>query len=194
LTEWRLFPEGSTPPWTTAEWYETREAAPHLDDELHRPRLLTAARYVAQAAMALGVRTVVDLGAGDGGLLSLLGPALRGWGYDLAPANVEASKARGVNVHLADVLTQPIRWGEIAVATEILEHLIDPHGFAKTIAEHSDALVCSSPWTETDQVHYEFHTWAWDMDGYRDMLTAAGWRIIHQEPVTGFQVVLAVHA
>lgn len=192
MSEWRLFEEGTIPECTTAEWYEGREHAPHLEQELHRPRLLKSASLVAQAVASFGFRTVVDLGAGDGGLLSLLGPAVTGWGYDLAPANVEAAKRRGVDVRLADVLADPIQWGALAVATEMLEHLIDPHGFAKTIFENARALVASSPWNETPDSHYEFHTWAWDRDGYRALLEQAGWRVVSHEPVSMFQVVLAV--
>jgi hypothetical protein len=192
VSEWRLFDEGTVPECTTAEWYADRESAPHLDQGLHRGRLQATARLVAQAAMAYGLRDVVDLGAGDGGLLSLLGRALRGWGYDLCPANVEAAKARGVDVRLGDVLTGPMQWGGIAVATEMLEHLVDPHGFVKTVFENARVLIASSPWNETPENHYEFHTWAWDMDGYRALLEQAGWAVRHHERVSMFQVVMAV--
>lgn len=192
MSEWRLFEEGTVPECTTAEWYQGRERAPHLEQQLHRPRLLKSASLIAQAAAAFRYRTVVDLGAGDGGLLSLLGPALKGWGYDLAPANVEAARSRGVDVRLADVLTDTIQWGDVAVATEMLEHLIDPHAFVKTIFGNAEALVASSPWTETPDSHYEFHTWCWDESGYRELMEQAGWRVAGHGRVSMFQVLLAV--
>jgi len=192
VAEWRLFEEGTVPECTTAAWYLGREHAPHLEQELHRGRLVKAANLVAQAALSLNLRTVVDLGAGDGGLLSILGPALTGWGYDLAPANVQAAKSRDVDVRLADVLADPVDWGEIAVATEMCEHLIDPYRFVKTVYENTRALVASSPWNETPASHYEFHTWAWDMDGYRALMEQAGWVVRHHERVSMFQVLLAV--
>lgn len=192
MSEWRLFEEGTVPECTTAEWYQGRDRAPHLEQQLHRPRLLKSASLIAQAAAAFRHRTVVDLGAGDGGLLSLLGPALKSWGYDLAPANVEAARSRGVDVRLADVLTDTIQWGDIAVATEMLEHLVDPHTFVKTIFGNAEALVASSPWTETPDSHYEFHTWCWDEVGYRELMEQAGWRVAGHGRVSMFQVLLAV--
>lgn len=192
MSEWRLFEEGTVPEYTTPEWYLGREHAPHLDQELHRGRLLRSASLVAHAAITYSLRTVVDLGAGDGGLLSLLGPALKGWGYDLAPANVDAAFERGVDVRIGDVLTDPVDWADMAVATEMLEHLVDPHGFVQTIAENCRVLVASSPWTETPDSHYEFHTWCWDADGYRELVERAGWKVLHHERVSMFQVVLAV--
>jgi len=190
--EWRLFGEGTVPEYTKPEWYAGRDHAPHLEEQGHRGRLLATASFVAQAAFALDVRTVVDLGAGDGGLLSLLGPGLLRWGYDLMPANLEAAKQRGVDVRYGNVLEDDIEWGEIAVCTEMLEHLVDPHGFVKTVFEHCRALVCSSPRDERLSYAYEYHTWAWDLEGYRDLLTQAGWRVQRQRCVDRFQVILAV--
>lgn len=192
MSQWRLFPAGTVPEYTTAEWYLSRERAPHLEQQEHRPRLLASAVAVAHLGMSQRFGTVVDLGAGDGGLLSLLGPALRGWGYDLAPANVHAAKHRGVDVRQADVLTDPIEWGRIAVATEMLEHLVDPHGFVRTIAANAQALVCSSPWNESPGHAYEFHTWAWDLDGYRALVEQGGFTVVKQEQVGPFQIISAV--
>lgn len=194
MSEWRLFPEGTVPEYTQAEWYAGRENAPHLEEETHRPRLIRSASLVSRAAFAGQLRTVVDLGAGDGGLLSLLGPALRGWGYDLSPAAVRAAKDRGVDVRQGDVLADPIEWGQIAVATEVIEHLVDPHGFVREIAQHCQALVCSSPWPENRHAHYEFHTWAWDFAGYRALVEQGGWSVTHHEAVGPFQVIQAVRA
>lgn len=191
MSEWRLFPEGTIPEYTTAEWYNGRETAPHLEQETHRARLVRSAELVAHAAFADRLRTLVDLGAGDGGLLSLLGPAVRGWGYDLAPANIEAAKDRGVDVRHGDVLTDDLEWGQIAVATEMLEHLVDPHAFVRTIAEHAQVLVCSSPWQERPGHAYEFHAWAWDFDGYRALVEQGGFTVQRHEAVGPFQVILA---
>lgn len=188
--EWRLFPEGTVPVFTTPEWYAGREHAPHLEQVGHRDRLMFTAAQVAREAMT-GLKSVVDLGAGDGGLLSLLGPAIRAWGYDLQPTNLAAAKGRGVDVRYGDVLTGDIEWGEIAVATEMLEHLIDPHAFVRKIAEHAKVLICSSPRLETADEHYEFHTWAWDSVGYRQLVEQGGWRVKRHTPVHGFQVIVA---
>lgn len=191
MTEWRLFQDGTIPEYTTAEWYDGRDNAAHLEDPGHRPRIVLAARMVADAAIRWPVTSVVDLGSGDGGMLSLVGPALRKWGYDIAPAAVTAGMQRGIDIRRANVLTDDIEWGDIAVATEILEHLIDPHAFVRMVAEHSPMMVCSSPCEETSESHYEFHAWAWDFDGYRALIEQAGYRVLRHEQTGPFQVMMA---
>jgi 2-polyprenyl-3-methyl-5-hydroxy-6-metoxy-1,4-benzoquinol methylase len=192
--EWRLFPEGTVPEYTRPEWYAGRERAPHLEQIEHRGRLLQTATFVAQAAFTEKLSTVVDLGAGDGGLLSLLGPSLSAWGYDLAPANLEAAKERNADVRYGDVVDGDIEWGQIAVCTEMLEHLVDPHAFVRRIAAHAQALVCSSPRNERAGHAYEFHTWAWDLEGYRTLVEQGGFKVLRQRQVDSFQVILAVKA
>lgn len=190
--EWQLFEPGTIPEYTTEQWYAGRDNAAHLEDAHHRPRMLRSSLMVAHAAASYGLSTVVDLGAGDGGLLSLLGPRLKAWGYDLAPAAVAAARARGVDVRQGNVLTDPVEWADIAVATEMLEHLVDPHALVATIREHCRAVVASSPHSERPGAAYEFHTFAWDFGGYAAMFRAAGWRIVRHEPVGPFQVLMAV--
>jgi 2-polyprenyl-3-methyl-5-hydroxy-6-metoxy-1,4-benzoquinol methylase len=191
MIEDRLFPEGTIPEWTKPEWHAKRDRAPHVDQPGHRPRLQVAAQMVHLVWEP--EMTVVDLGAGDGGLLSLLDrvPVDRKWGYDLTSGNVAGATQRGQNVILGDCVDGVIEWGDVAVATEMLEHLVDPHGFVRRIADHSRFLVASSPWTETKQAHYEFHTWAWDVAGYAELLESNGWSILSHISVSWFQVVLA---
>lgn len=191
MVEYRLHDPDVVPECTTPQWYAGREHAPHLEQPSHRARILAAAAAVVEAAQLLSATTVVDLGAGDGGLLSLLGPGITGWGYDLQPTNVAASKTRNVDVRLADITVDQVDWGQIAVATELLEHLRDPHGLVRRIYRHSRALVCSSPCGETPELHYEHHVWAWDREGFAAMVTGAGWRVLRHELVGATQIVLA---
>lgn len=191
----RLFPDGTIPECATPGWYADRERAPHLEQGVHQPRLKKAVEFVAHA-VDLGGTEVVDLGAGDGGLLSCLRPLLDdwtidAWGYDLQPSNIDGARERCVNVTLADVLVDKIMWGDIAVATEMLEHLVDPHQFVATIAEHCRFLVASSPAFETADSHYAFHLWAWDMDGYRQLVEQAGFTVVRHDLAGEFQVLLA---
>ncbi len=190
--EWRLFDEGTVPEHTRPQWYAGRDHVPHLEQPGHRDRLMQTATFVAQVAFSHGLRTVVDLGAGDGGLLSLLGPNLTAWGYDLTPANLQAAKERGVDVRLGDVVDGDVEWGQIAVCTEVLEHLVDPDGFLRKVIANVSALVCSSPKDEHIGHAYEFHTWAWDLEGYRALIERNGFRILRQRTVHSFQVLLAV--
>lgn len=196
--EWRLFPEGTVPEYTTAEWYAGRDAAPHVDEPLHRPRLELAAEHVRLVARERGLRSLSDLGAGDGGLLWLLRQSgLNAWGYDLQQTNCDAAEQRGVAVQLRDVLAdERIVFGDIAVVTEMLEHLIDPHAFVRRLLTDErgpKAVVASSPRTETGEHHYEFHTWAWDMEGYW-ALFAQGWTVTRHDPCGMFQVLTAVRS
>lgn len=199
--EARLFPEGTIPEWTTPEWYAGRETAPHLEQEGHRERLLLSAKFVDDA-ISRGGRNVLDLGAGDGGLLSLVTPNTPGtaYGFDLQQTNVDAAKLRGVDVRLVDAVADD-EWAEyvwsnsedtVLVATEMLEHLVDPHAFVRLMHDSGARwLVASSPYIETAELHYEFHTWAWDLEGYRELLESNGWRVARQETSWISQVLLA---
>ena len=197
MTEWKLF-DGPPPEYTTAAWYAGRDRAAHLEQDWHRPRLLAAGRHVRDLAERHGLKTAVDLGCGDGGLLSLLSGAPgigRCWGYDLCPAAVNGARLdRGVDAYLLDVIAEPgkVRWGALAVATELLEHLAGPHDLVRQAAKHSRAIVASSPVHESDLLHYEFHAWAWDMAGYRALIEQGGFTITRHEVIGGHQVISGV--
>lgn len=184
--EARLFTD--TPEYVTPEWYADRDRAPHLEEWPHVWRLTEAARMVEKVYCNEGKLAVVDLGAGDGGLLSTLNRQIRCWGYDLQPSNIEGAKERGVNVTLANILTDPIQWADLAVATEMLEHLEDPHRFVRGIS--SRWLVASSPVNETNDSHYAFHTFCWDRDGYRALLEQGGFTVLEHVDNGQFQVIL----
>lgn len=196
MAEWRLFPEGTIPEYTTWQWYEGRERAPHLEQPGHRERLLLTAHFVDWVGTAYDVTTVSDLGCGDGGLLSLLkSRGFTAWGYDVSPAAVEGARERGVDAELLDVVAGVPRIGDIAVCTEMLEHLVDPHAYVRQLLDWgADYVVASSPWNESGDSHYEFHTWAWDRNGYPEMFECNGWKVIRHEDVHGFQVIAARRA
>lgn len=189
--EARLFAEGTVPDYTTPEWYADRDAAPHLEQEPHRSRLILTESHIRQAVKDYGVQSVVDLGSGDGGLLSLIRD-IPSWGYDLQQTNVEASKARSVDVRYGDIVHGILQWGDLAVTTELLEHLIDPGAMVRRVAEHSKVIVASSPWAETPESHYAFHAWCFDRDGYKEMIERNGFDVVQQSSVDIFQVVTGV--
>jgi trans-aconitate methyltransferase len=194
VAEWRLYEEGTIPEWTTQEWYAGRDRAPHLEETPHIPRLEKAAEYVCLAA-DMGAKTFVDLGAGDGGLLSLVRskrPQLHAYGYDAQQTNVDGAAEREVDVMLRDVLNpEAVLWGDVCAGTEFLEHLLDPHGFLCGLPSSVEWFVASSPAWETDKSHYAFHTWAWDMDGYAALFHGAGFTVLRHEMAGEFQVLLA---
>ena len=198
MAEWKLVPD-AVPYVSTAEFHADRERAPHLEQPWHRPRLETAAGFVRGiAAEWLHDATVSDLGCGDGGLLSLLKDCpdvAASWGYDFSPANAAGWTERGVQALALDVFGADrgqVRFGDITVMTEVLEHVADPRRELRTAAEHSRYLVCSSPWNERPGNHSPEHAWAWDLDGYRSMIESCGWNVLQQEPVGLFQVVMAI--
>lgn len=192
---WKLF-EGDVPFVSTAEFHAPRPRAPHLEQPFHRPRLDLAAEFVAIAAQ-MGATTCSDLGCGDGGLLSLLREmdGLDAWGYDFCPANAAGWPERGVTAELLDVFGDGrgrVRLGDCSVLTEVLEHVADPDGVIGWVGGHSRFVVASSPWNEGPWKHDECHAWAFDLDGYQDLIVAGGFELLRHQQVGQFQVVLGM--
>lgn len=188
--EWKFF-EGE-PEILSAEWHSSRESAHHLDETIHKERLAFSCELVKRA-VGMGGKSIVDLGCGDGGLLSLLKDVgVPAWGYDLAPANIEyATNVRGVDARYTDFNSDDIEYADIAIMTEVLEHMKDPHKVVRDLP--SKYLIASSPYNEDDKIHYEFHLWAWDKAGYDNLITQGGYRIIDKLYSAGWsQIVLAV--
>lgn len=193
MTQWKLF-EGDVADVSTFEFHEHRERAPHLEQAGHRDRLVHAAGLIL-VAIRLGAASVSDLGCGDGGLLSLLPKELPAWGYDFGPANAAGWVERGVTAEPLDVFGKDadrVRFGDVTCVTEVLEHLTDPHAAVRWIAAHSRFIVASSPWDERPWAHDECHAWAFDQDGYRQLITDGGYRILQHNTVGRFQVVLGM--
>ena len=165
MTEWKLFNEAN-PHVSTFAFHEHRARAPHLEQIDHRQRLETCARLIRDLQPA----SVVDLGCGDGGLLSLI-QDIPSWGYDFQPANADGWIQRGVIAEHRDVFNafDVPRWGDLVVMTEVLEHLADPHAVIEWVSRHAEWVVASSPKNETGDHHGDCHAWAWDLDGYLDL-------------------------
>lgn len=197
MSEWKLFTDEEAYV-STFEFHEHRERAAHLEQANHVGRLHAAFRLVLAAAEAINkpLVRVIDLGCGDGGLLQLLkaDPGVAAQGYDFQPSNAAGWVERGVH---AEALNFVEHWDEVPLAhiyvmTECLEHLTKPHEMVGRIAERNAHLVCSSPFTEHAGSHDECHAWAWDMEGYAQMIKDEGFVIHVQEPAGGmFQVVWA---
>jgi len=189
--EWKLFNE-TNPEFSRAEWYENIDSAHHLEEDHHRERLIVALDFIKKA-MDLGGSQVVDLGCGDGGLLYLLKENnIPSYGYDLMPKNIDyAVNVRGVDARYTDFNSNDIEYADIAVMTEVLEHMEDPHSIVRNLP--SKFIIASSPYNENDLHHYEFHLWAWNNNGYRNLIEQGGYKIIEQKNVSGWsQIILAM--
>lgn len=200
--EYKLF-EGDVAPVSTFEFHEHRERAPHIDQPVHQGRLRMAVDFVHAAVRA--VRTcendpgrivkVVDLGCGDGGLLSVLNQdmSIAAVGYDFQPSNIVGWADRGL-LHQTFAIDFVGNWpvvidADVYVITECLEHLTDPHAMVRNIRARSAMIVASSPYTETAMSHDECHAWAWDPAGYWKLLDDAGFDVVAHDRVDMFQVI-----
>lgn len=208
MAEWKLF-DGDVAFVSTAEFHAGRERAPHLEQPVHRDRLLLAETFIVDAATRViagrpvsNTRvTVSDLGCGDGGLLQRLNayPTVEAWGYDFQPSNALGWGERGVigiplNVFgTADVINADVTLGTVVSMTEVLEHLTNPHSVVRELARRPEVryVVASSPHTEHAGSHDECHAWAWDVAGYEALFNAAGFSVIRHETTGMFQVILA---
>lgn len=174
---------------STFEFHDGRPAAHHIDEDAHRLRFDKTLEFIT----SVDPDSVVDLGAGDGGLLSRLG--CDSWGYDFHVPNVQyAKQTRNVDVREVNFVENidSIELGSLVVMTEVIEHLEDPHGVLRALASRGPRMiVCSSPVNETDAFHCEEHVWAWDFEGYEQLLRDSGWEVVRHEVVFPFQVVLA---
>jgi methyltransferase family protein len=191
VSEWQLFDPATVPEFTTNAFFEGH---PWIPPELQRGH----AERIEMVATAVGeigrlAATLTDLGCGDGSLLAAVQPMVEScWGYDLGAGNIDRARSRGLDVRRADILHDPLEYGDIVTCTEVIEHLLDPRAFLRSLPSHV-IVVASSPSTETDVDHYEHHAWAWDLDGYRDLFVDCGWRVTRQRDCpAGFQVVTAV--
>ena len=147
-------------------------------------RATMTADLVSLAASLTGAATVTDLGCGDGSLLAMLPPHLDAWGYELGSGDVTHARSRGLDVRQADILSGQLEYGDLIIASEVLEHLADPVAFLKALP-HDPLLIASSPSAETGDWHNPIHAWAWDLDGYRDLLGRGGYHMLYQTECDG---------
>lgn len=179
--EWKLF-EGEPP-----EATESLAGRGWMDLE-GQPGFAQRSKMVADlvrfTAALTGSVTVTDLGCGDGSLLAMLPTHLDAWGYELGGGDVAHARSRGLDVRQADILSDQLEYGRLLSASEVLEHLADPVAFLKSLPR-DPLLIASSPSAETGIWHNAIHAWAWDLEGYRDLLERGGYRVLYQTECDG---------
>jgi hypothetical protein len=73
---------------------------------------------------------------------------------------------------------------DMIVLTEILEHLVDPDATLRLARQKAGMLVASSPIGDPENGGNIEHLWAWDENGYGEMLKEAGWEEVLRSTVT----------
>lgn len=180
-----------------AEWYKDREAVDHINQAGHRPRLMQVKHYLSQIlSNNLELKTVCDWGCGNGGLIREIEAEIANvniWGYDLCPANVVDAESRGSkNIIYTDFINDNnVQYSDIAICTEVLEHLVDPDAFIKKLLDNNTKyIIASSPDYETPSYHAPFHLWVFNGNSYAEMFTNVGWNVqIHHKDY--FQYIVA---
>jgi 2-polyprenyl-3-methyl-5-hydroxy-6-metoxy-1,4-benzoquinol methylase len=168
-----------------SEFYQDLELADHINQEGHRPRLLQVLDYIVSLSSEDSNLTICDFGCGNGGLIREIESKLPNkiWGYDLLPANVKDAHSKGNknNIFYKDFITDKtnIKYPDIAICTEILEHLVNPDEFlTKLLNNNVQCVVASSPDYETPNYHAPFHLWVFNGDSYKEMFEQVGWKVI----------------
>lgn len=177
-----------------AEWYKDREVVDHINQDGHRPRLLRVLDYLLESVKEED--TICDFGCGNGGLIREIEGKINNkiWGYDLAPLNVQDAHNKGNNnnIFYKDFVQEDdIIYPDIAICTEVLEHLVDPDSFIKKLMNNNvRIIIASSPDYETPYYHAPFHLWVFNGDSYKEMFDNVGWNVIlHQKDY--FQYIVA---
>lgn len=147
---------------------------------IERPRLWTS-------AVALALRepnTVCDPACGDATVVmqahkispiqhAILGDLSPTTLHEIVPRDLPFSNER----HVSDVYVTVGNLDQVdaIVLTEIIEHLEDPDALLRLAATKASWLVASSPIVPDGNDHTEQHLWAFDVEGYREMLVESGW-------------------
>lgn len=157
----------------------------------HQPGFAQRAKMVTDLvelvrAIRSGATTVCDLGCGDGALLRWLKLGKNAWGYELGRGDVEYGRSRGTDVIHADIVEDwaGLTYGDVIIASEVLEHITDPVTFLSRLPR-DPVLIVSSPSRESGVWHNPIHTWAWDLAGYRDVVERGGWVPVYQVECDG---------
>jgi predicted TPR repeat methyltransferase len=194
VTEWKLFDEDN-PPEVLDPWFLSRQ--PWMDLENQPGFGQRAALVTGMVRNAVGspgpygpILTVTDLGCGDGSMMwRLRDLPVTMLGYELGAGDFVYAQSRGLDVRRANILDgvelngRPMMYGDLVVASEVVEHIADPVQFLRSIPGGN--LIVSSPSLETGEWHNGIHVWAWDEEGYADMVRRAGWDVFHQESCAG---------
>lgn len=144
----------------------------------HAMRTMVTAGMIATIAP----KWLLDPACGDASVLDVayaIRPFEHAALYDISEKQIEViapkfphtKEQRDINWALSD----STRHVDMVVLTEVLEHLQNPDLSLKLARKCSDFLIASSPIGDPEDGRNHEHLWAWDEEGYSEMLRAAGW-------------------
>lgn len=147
----------------------------------HRARTLVTAALIAW----LRPDSVLDPACGDASIViaaDRVFPIHRAYVADISQPNVDRiSHSASLRAVCADISTAMDEFpkADVIVLTEILEHLPDPDRILSFAKEKARYLIASSPEMRPGQVDGNpEHLWQFDREGYRRLLTDAGWEVV----------------
>lgn len=166
-------------------------------DFINRPsdglRVYLAGAYALTTIKFNDLQRIVDYGCGTGGLLKFLKHNIfdRTYlGYDIVQDNVQHCKDYGLSAECKDITKDNLYYGDLAIATEILEHLLDPREFLNKIP-NGTWLIASVPANENDVSHDPSHIQIWQDDSFVKMVSDCGFVVYHFDKAFISQFVVA---
>lgn len=184
---------------SNAKWWE------------HQARMYATAGLIAFMAPD----SVLDLACGDGSLVftaNRLRRIKKATFVDISKPSIEKVTKRAYAVRLPAIarvmdadefLDAAIDKGEhwdLALVCEFLEHIPDPAALLRKVHRVSQLVLASSPLIEDDRDDSNpEHVWAFDREGYMEMLGEAGWKpkiyesLMLREGYYNFQIWVCEH-
>jgi ubiquinone/menaquinone biosynthesis C-methylase UbiE len=137
-------------------------------------------RHADRVAEWIKEKVVLDIGAGDGKITSMLGPYCVG--IDNEPEGVKLAQEHGVNVILGDAYNLPYRDGEFesVLMADVLEHFEFPE---KALAEARRVLqqyiyITTPPKRPDGKLSDRYHWIEWSPEELKALVEAQGFELI----------------
>jgi hypothetical protein len=152
----------------------------------HAARTLTTASLISW----LQPNTVCDPACGDASILETahrLAPIHHAYLADLSAPQIAALRPSFPHeTWVGDLHGQLDRLPvvDLILLTEVLEHLEDPDEALRHARRKGVHLIASSPIGDPEMGRNHEHLWAWDTDGYGEMLRDTGWEPIATATLT----------
>lgn len=142
-------------------------------------RVMLTAAMIEYLFLQRDIRTVLDLGCGDGGLLrSIYREDKKFMGIDLSKANTEFADDYLFEVRNEDFTKIDIPRSDLIIICETLEHLVDPIETIKRL--NCKYLVASTPMDETLERHSPLHLWGFEKGELAKIVEREKYKILNE--------------